>query len=224
VFPIPRGAGPLLRLQVVVARPGDESFFCGSLLLHASCRGATTAVTCATRGEGGAVRPGMPVPAQGWGALREDELRTAASLLGVRRVRVLDLRESGTDRPAGPDTLGGADPVSVRQCVAADVAAFGADVLVTVDPADGHRDRALIRDVTLEVGAARRVPVYLVSLRRDPDGDAQCLDLHEHLSDRWAAIRAHRSQVSPFDELPEGLARELLAVVRLVRVPAPVPA
>ena len=41
------------RLQVVVAHPDDETFGCGSMLLHAAGSGAETAVVCATRGEEG---------------------------------------------------------------------------------------------------------------------------------------------------------------------------
>ena len=36
------------------------------------------------------------------------------------------------------------------------------------------------------------------------------------LPTRWEAIRAHRSQASPYDELPEELQHEFLATDRLV--------
>src|SRR5690242_4937705 len=60
------------RLQVVVAHPDDETFGCGSLLLHAAAKGATTSVVCATRGEAG------EGAADDLGAVRERELREAA--------------------------------------------------------------------------------------------------------------------------------------------------
>jgi SAM-dependent methyltransferase len=41
------------------------------------------------------------------------------------------------------------------------------------------------------------------------------VDVEEHLATRWAAIRAHHSQASPYDDLPEGLQHELLAKDRL---------
>ena len=66
-------------LLVVVAHPDDETFGCGSLLMHAAERGARTVVVCATRGEAGEVEQDVPVPAGGVGELREGELRDAAA-------------------------------------------------------------------------------------------------------------------------------------------------
>ena len=69
LFPVPPSCGSLLRLQVVVAHPDDETFGCGSTLLHAAQVGAVTAVTCATRGEAGEVAPRSArprAPPSGW--------------------------------------------------------------------------------------------------------------------------------------------------------------
>lgn len=41
------------------------------------------------------------------------------------------------------------------------------------------------------------------------------LDVSAQLPIRWAAIRAHASQASPYDDLPEDLQREFLATDRL---------
>ena len=248
MFPIPEGCGPLLRVQVVVAHPDDETFGCGSLLLHAARAGACTAVVCATRGEAGEVAPGLSVPEGGLGAVREAELRSAARLLGVRRVDVLDFRDSGMDGASGPDTLVGADVDSVRAAVDAAVADFRPHVLVTLDASDGHRDHARMRDVTIAVGAARGLPVYLHCLPRstmrrwadhmatvDPDlaylqlGElgtpdeevSVVLDSRDVYDLRWEAIRAHRSQSSPFDGLPEDLARAFLERDHLLAVDPP---
>ena len=71
------------RVTVVVAHPDDETFGCGSILLHAAAAGARTTVVCATRGEAGGVAAGVHVPTGGIAALREDELHSAARALGV---------------------------------------------------------------------------------------------------------------------------------------------
>ncbi|TAM93763.1 MAG: PIG-L family deacetylase [Jatrophihabitans sp.] len=132
------------RVQVVVAHPDDETFGCGSLLLHARAAGATTAVCCATRGEAGGTGADL-------GAVRERELREAAAVLGVDHVDLLGFLDSGMSGPAAPATLVGAPVVDVTASVRAAVDAFGPDVLVTLDASDGHRDHARIRDVTIAV-------------------------------------------------------------------------
>ncbi len=220
LFPIPDACGPLLRMQVVVAHPDDETFGCGSLLLAAAQCGAVTSVTCATRGEAGEVSVGVAVPEGGVAALREAELREAARLLGVRRVEVLDFRDSGTVGHCGPETLAGAPEADVLAAVDAAVEAFRPDALLTLDASDGHRDHARVRDVTVAVGRARGIPVYLkVGEAATPDEEnSVVLDSTVYLDQRWAAIRAHRSQASPFEGLPDSLARTFLASDHLVAV------
>jgi N-acetyl-1-D-myo-inositol-2-amino-2-deoxy-alpha-D-glucopyranoside deacetylase len=245
IFPIPDRCGPLLRMQVVVAHPDDETFGCGSLLLRAAQLGAVTAVTCATRGEAGEVRPGVEVPAGGVGALREGELREAAGLLGVRRVDVLGFRDSGMEGEPAPDALVLADEAQVRSAVEAAVDAFRPNVLVSLDASDGHRDHARMRDVTVAVADDRGLPVYLQCLPRStmrrwaehmatvdpelaylrlgelgtPDEEISVvLDTTVHLEQRWRAIRTHRSQGSPFDGLPDDLARAFLTREHLLAV------
>jgi LmbE family N-acetylglucosaminyl deacetylase len=246
VFPIPDRCGPVLRLQVVVAHPDDETFGCGSLLLQAAQVGAVTAVTCATRGEAGEVRPGVEVPGGDLGALRELELREAAGLLGVRRVDVLGFRDSGMEGEPEPDSLVAADESRVRSALESVVDAFRPNVLLSLDASDGHRDHARMRDVTVAVAAERGLPVYLQCLPRStmrrwadhmatvdpelaylrlgelgtPDEEITVvLDTSAHLEQRWRAIRTHRSQSSPFDGLPDDLARRFLTSEHLVAVP-----
>jgi LmbE family N-acetylglucosaminyl deacetylase len=235
MFPLKNAAGT--RLQVVVAHPDDETFGCGSLLLHASSAGAATAVCSATRGEAGEVTHGVEIPPGGVGQLREGELRTAAGLLGVERVDVLDFLDSGMSGDAAPVSLAGAEASRVRASISGAVDAFGPDVIVTLDGSDGHRDHGRVRDVTIAVAAERGVPVYLHCLPRSvmkqwaqfmsrehsdsvylalgelgtPDDEiTHVVDTSEFWQPRWAAIRAHRSQTSPFEGLPDDLARAFL--------------
>jgi LmbE family N-acetylglucosaminyl deacetylase len=231
-----------LRLQVVVAHPDDETFGCGSLLLHAADAGVATAVCCASRGEAGVVREGVEVPDGGVGVLREKELRAAAEALGVHRVEVLGLRDSGMDGEAGPGTIAGAPATELRSAVRRSVVAFAPDVLVTLDASDGHRDHACVRDATVAVGAELGIDVWLHCLsrrlmrawaqemaRQDPgssylavgelgtpdDEFAVRIDTSAHLRRREQAIALHRSQVSPFEVLPPGLRREFLTLEHL---------
>ena len=237
--------GPGTRLLLVVAHPDDETFGCGSLLLHAAALGAVTAVCCATRGEAGEVAPGVELPAGGLGALREDELREAAQLMGVHQVELLGFRDSGMDGEAGDATLVGAPFASVEEAVARVADTVDPDVVVTLDGSDGHRDHARAREAALSVAQARGIPAFLQCLARSTmerwaefmaagDSDSPYLSLgplgtpDENLTDRidtgahreqrWRAIRAHRSQTSPFDGLPDDLADTFLCTEHLLRV------
>jgi len=230
-----------MRLLVVVAHPDDESFGCGSLLAHAAAVGYETSVLCATRGEAGESR----IDTADLAAHRETELRDAARILSVRHVRLLDHRDSGMTGDPEPGTLAAADPELVAAEVRSVIDELCPDVLVTLDASDGHRDHAVIRDATLAaVGSAEHGPeaTYLWCLarssmtrwadhmRRHGGGDAYLalaelgtpddeitteIDVSAHLPTRWRAIRAHTSQASPYDELPDDLAREFLATDRL---------
>ena len=230
-----------MRLLLVVAHPDDESFGCGSVLAHASAAGHETFVVSATRGEAGESR----VPTDDLASLREAELREAARILGVREVRLLSHRDSGMTGEPAPGTLVAADPQALAEEVGALLAELRPDVVVTLDGADGHRDHQAIRDATLAaVDAAAEPPkcTYLVCLARSsmvrwadrmreigggeaylamadlgtPDEEiTHVLDVTAHVDRRWEAIRAHTSQASPFDDLPEDLQLEFLAVERL---------
>src|SRR4051812_13979801 len=152
-------------LLVVVAHPDDESFGCGSILLHARATGYDTAILCATRGDAGHSR----VEVDDLGAVREAELRDAAGILGVRTVRLLEHRDSGMDGPAAPGSLVAAEPATVADEVRAVVEELRPDVVVTLDASDGHRDHAVIRDATLaavDTSHHRPSATYLSCLAR----------------------------------------------------------
>ncbi len=232
------------RLQVVVAHPDDETFGCGSLLLHAKASGAVTAVCCATRGEAGGDIPDLA-------AVRERELHEAASILGVDQVRLLQYADSGMngDPPAG--ALCGSPGDDVRDAVRREIETFGPDVVVTLDASDGHRDHACIRDATVAAARAAGIPrVYLMCLPRSLmrrwadqmridrpdieylDADAASLgtpdteittivDAAEHLERRLKAHAVHASQTSPFDGLALDLRDAFLSTVHARRVEPP---
>jgi len=236
------------RLHLVVAHPDDETFGCGSLLLHAAAAGAVTLVTCATRGEAGEPAPDSGITPDRLGRVREEELRRAAEVLGVAEVELLDYRDSGMAGEAGEETLVGAAYSDVVAAVGASVRRFGPDVLVTLDASDGHRDHARIRDAAVEAALGAGVPrIYLACLPRSLmrrwcdhmgrerpdmahlDADTEQLgtpdellttevDVKAHRERREAAMSIHASQTSPFDGLPEELRAAFLDVVHARRV------
>lgn len=230
-----------MRLLVVIAHPDDESFGCGSVLARAAASGHDTVVVCATRGEAGETR----IPTDDLAGMREAELRAAADLLGVGAVQVLRYVDSGMDGEPPTDSLAACDPAQLAEEIRAIIDEVRPDVVVTLDATDGHRDHAMIRDATLAaIDGSDRLPpaTYLWCLARSsmarwaermratggghaylaigelgtPDEEITLLiDVAEHLPTRWAAIRAHASQGSPYDDLEPDLQHEFLAVDRL---------
>ena len=239
------------RVQVVVAHPDDETFGCGSWLLHAAAAGATTAVCCATRGEAGEPPPGRAWRPADLAAARERELREAAPLLGVERVDLLHFVDSGMTGPLAPDSLSGAPFEQVVSAVVRHVADFRPDVLLTMEDGDGHRDHTRIRDAALVAAQAVGVPrVYLnclpqsllarwlavmreqrpdiayldedITVSGTPDADITTVaDTTDHVAERERAIAAHASQTSPFDGLPPDLRQAFLGTAYARRVVPP---
>jgi LmbE family N-acetylglucosaminyl deacetylase/SAM-dependent methyltransferase len=228
-------------LLIVVAHPDDESFGCGSVLAYAAANGYDTAVVCATLGEAGESR----IATDDLAALRESELRAASAILGVGQIRLLGHTDSGMTGDPPPGALVAVDPAPLAAEVQAIIEELRPDVVVTLDASDGHRDHVAIRDATLtavDASAHAVAATYLWCLARSsmtrwadhmrtmgggdaylaiaelgtPDADITLeLDVEAHLNTRWAAMRAHRSQASPYDDLPEELQHEFLAKDRL---------
>lgn len=235
------------RLLAIVAHPDDETFGCGSLLAHAAERGAHTVVVCATRGEAGEVEAGVEAP-DGVAHLREAELRTAARLLGVAEVEVLDFVDSGMDGEPSPRTLCRARFDEVVAAVRSALGRHRPDVVVALDGSDGHRDHLRIRAAVERVLTGTPTPTYLHCLPRSlmhewvrhhaddsaataytelpeigtsDDELTTVLDTTAHLATREAAIAVHRSQRSPYDGLPDDLRRAFLGREHLIRVNPP---
>jgi N-acetyl-1-D-myo-inositol-2-amino-2-deoxy-alpha-D-glucopyranoside deacetylase len=228
-----------MRWLVVVAHPDDESFGCGSVLAAASAAGDETVVLCATRGEAGESR----IRTDDLAALREGELHEAARILGVGSVMLLGHGDSDLSGEPAPGALVAVPTAVLVDEVRAVIDDVRPDVVVTIDASDGHRDHACIRDATLAAVDATEQPpsaTYLWCLARSsmakwvqyvqgheaylamadqlgtPDDEiTTVVDVRAHVATRWAAIRAHASQVSPYEDLPEDLQLEFLGFDRL---------
>ena len=225
------------RVLLIVAHPDDETFGCGSLLLHAAAHGADTVVVCATRGEAGEVEPGVEAPG-GVAALREAELRDAADVLGVTDVEVLGFEDSGMDGEPTPRTLCGAPGEEVTEAVRSAIQRHRPDVVITLDGGDGHRDHLRLRGIVEHLLTGTSTPLYLHCLPRS----LMHAWVRHHSEDRSAAaytelpeigtpdedlttiidpaeyLTRHASQRSPFDGRPEDLRRDFLTTERLRRV------
>src|SRR5687767_1476631 len=84
-------------LMAVYAHPDDEVFGVGGAMGYYADRGVKTILVCATRGEVGEISdPALATP-ETLAEVREQELRCAASTLGVSELIFLDYRDSGMD-------------------------------------------------------------------------------------------------------------------------------
>jgi len=98
-----------LRLMAVLAHPDDESLGLGGLLAATTAQKVEVAIVTATRGEGGRYlehRSGPEHPGrEKLGAIREEELRCAARVLGIEDVTILGLPDGAVDQAPARDTV-----------------------------------------------------------------------------------------------------------------------
>src|SRR5262249_1945083 len=147
-------------LMAVLAHPDDESLGFGGTLAKYASEGVDVHLVTATRGQSGRYRGHPRGDAQHPGpaalaAIRERELRSAAAVLGVRDISVLDYEDQNLHRP---------DP---RAAIAAVVALLGRaqpGVVVTFGPegAYGHPDHIAISQFTTAAIVAAADPAFTV--------------------------------------------------------------
>ncbi|HYH11742.1 MAG TPA: PIG-L family deacetylase [Thermomicrobiales bacterium] len=94
---------PPVDLLWILAHPDDESFGSAGTMAWAADRGLRTAYVCATRGEAGQIRDSQLATPDTLGAVREHELRTAMSYVGLSELRLLGFRDSGMENTADND-------------------------------------------------------------------------------------------------------------------------
>jgi LmbE family N-acetylglucosaminyl deacetylase len=142
------------RLLAVFAHPDDETFGTGGTLAHYARQGVDVYLICATRGEVGEA----PADLKGFAStadMREDELRCAAGILGLKAVHFLGYRDSGM--PGSPDNSHPralvAQPVEqVAREIARYIRETRPHVVITFDPIGGYRhpDHIAIHRATVE--------------------------------------------------------------------------
>ena len=131
--------------MAVLAHPDDESLGVGGTLAKYASEGVETFVVTATRGQKGRFRGHRDPPqhpgTERLGEIREQELRAAASVLGVSEVTVLDYQDQAVDQADTRDAVGliGAHIRRVRPHV---VITFG------LDGAYGHPDHIAVSQFT----------------------------------------------------------------------------
>jgi LmbE family N-acetylglucosaminyl deacetylase len=149
------------RPLAVVAHPDDESFGLGAVLARFVEQGAAPSVLCFTHGEASTLH-GVEGDLR---RIRAAELASAAQLLGLTGVELLDQPDGGLD-DLDSGTLYHAIEHAIHQ--------YGADGLLTFDTTGvtGHPDHIAAAHAAISVGKAQGLPVLGWTL---PEAVAQTL-------------------------------------------------
>ena len=194
------------RIGVVVAHPDDESFGLGGVLAELADEGSTLHVLCLTQGEASTLADGPRL-----GAIRAEELESAAASLGVEAVTLLDM-EDGQLCHCTDDEM----DAEITRWLPEGVIAL---VVFESGGVTGHPDHRAASASAFRVADALRIPVLewgldpvsAQRLRKElglpfkwiPDG-AGVIDIRVGRDVQLRAIRCHRSQL---DEDPVVLRR-----------------
>ena len=141
-------------LLAVFAHPDDEAFGPGGTLAKYAAEGVAVHLICATRGEVGESDLADLDGGEDLASRREQELRCAASVLGLAEVHLLDYRDSGmAGSPTNqhPQSLAQAAPDVVAGEVAGLVRHLRPEVVLTFDPYGGygHPDHIAVHRATV---------------------------------------------------------------------------
>ena len=143
-----------LRLMCILAHPDDESLGFGGILSRYADEGVHTHLVTATRGERGWMGPDEAYPGpEALGRIREEELRSAAEVLGLREVHFLGYEDGLLDQ---------AEPEEAVARIVSHLRQMRPDVVVTFGPdgAYGHPDHIAICQLTTAAVVAAADDTY----------------------------------------------------------------
>lgn len=142
-----------LSLLGIYAHPDDEQIMSG-VFAKAAAEGIRTGLICTTRGEYGEIAdPALATP-ENLGEVRENELRAASAVLGIKYLYFLDYKDSGWfDKPenTAPDSFNMADPEQATGDIVKLIREFKPAIIVTFDPTGGygHLDHVQVCKLTV---------------------------------------------------------------------------
>jgi LmbE family N-acetylglucosaminyl deacetylase len=140
---------PPVDILWILAHPDDESFGSAGTMAWAAEQGLRTAYVCATRGEVGQIRDSSLATPDTLGAVREQELRAAMSLVGLSELRMLGFRDSGmehTDDNSHPQALIQQPPEAILTHLVGHIRDLRPRTVITFGPEGvyGHPDHIMI--------------------------------------------------------------------------------
>ena len=144
-------------LLLSFAHPDDESFLAGGTACRSAAAGVRVVLSCATRGESGKAGEPPVCEAKDLPAVRERELREAASILGISEVHLLGYRDRSLDA---------APPDRIREQLVGLLRRERPQVVLTFDPngANLHPDHVAISRFTADAVAAAADPRWFPEL------------------------------------------------------------
>lgn len=202
------------RVMGVFAHPDDPEFFCGGTFARWAAEGAHITFVLATSGDKGSSDPDMT--SERLAAIREDEERNAARVLGVKEVVFLRYPD-GELQPT----------LQLRRDIVRLIRLKQPDTMVTNDPTVfWHGDRGLNHPDHRAIGAATLDAVYptardrlnFIELERDERlaphkvkhlyicGTATPtvkIDVSAYLETKILALREHKSQIADMEAMAE---------------------
>lgn len=163
------------------AHPDDESVFAAGVSCLCADRGVRVALVTATRGEAGKAGEPPVCERDQLGAVRERELRTAAQLVGISEIHLLDYRDR---------ELAGAAPDPIRERLVGLVRSVRPDIVITFDPngTNLHTDHVAISRFTMDAVAAAADPRWFAD-RGEPHRVRRMLWIPRR---PWEALRSGR--------------------------------
>jgi LmbE family N-acetylglucosaminyl deacetylase len=132
-----------LRLLCIFAHPDDESMGMGATLARYAAEGVETSLITATLGQRGWFTEDPPYPGpDALGQIREGELRSAAQVLGIHELILLDYMDGN---------LAQADPQEIIPLLAGHIRDIRPHVVVTFAPEGqyGHPDHIAVGQFTI---------------------------------------------------------------------------
>lgn len=150
----------------VFAHPDDEGFGCGGTLAMLVARGAKVTLVCATSGDVGEISDPNLATTETLAQVRQEELRRAMAVTGVKNPRFLGYRDSGmagTPHNSHPESLHQAQPDKVVGELVSIMRELRPEAVITHDPTGGygHPDHlAVHRHVTRAFALAVDAAAY----------------------------------------------------------------
>jgi len=141
-----------MQMLLIFAHPDDESFALGGTIAKYAEQGVNITLVAATKGEAG--KAAGICKLEDLGAIREQELHSAAGILGISKVVFLGYRDK--EVPIAP-------PLEIVEKLVRIIRGVRPQVIITfgADGASGHRDHRAIHHFTQTAIQFAKAPIEL---------------------------------------------------------------